>query len=154
MALCHRGHRPKTLEGLRLLPWLQEAARRDPKAIGYLLDCTKCRAQHPRLVRQMMKCGWEAPLDVATLSIRPEAWRHVAYEGDPPSTCAGYACSLPEVIETARARHHWNKGALAAFTRGEMPSENLLRAIEILDGESHRVESWLATPRDKGGGGP
>lgn len=108
-----------------------------------------------------MRCGYE-PEPSERLRPFAKAWQHQAYESMtdenghpiPVSTCPGYTCSLPEVLEVTRARVHWTKGQLALFTHGEQPSENLLRGIEILDGESHRVEAWLATPKEKGGGGP
>jgi hypothetical protein len=108
---------------------------------------------HGREARQYLGCGYEPVLDVATMCIPVTPWTHQGFSGEPATVCPGYTCSLPEVLEVARARLHWSKGQLVLFTGGDMPSANLLRGIEILDGESHRVEAWLMTPKEKGGGG-
>jgi hypothetical protein len=108
--------------------------------MSLLTDCDRCRRSTTRLVRQSMGCGYEPPppkrLPVA-------AWHH---EGDPrrepPTTCPGYTCNLPEVVYVSRARFHWTKGQLAAFLGGEPASEALLLAIELLEIEANRARDW------------
>jgi hypothetical protein len=67
------------------------------------------------------------------------------------TTCPGYTTMLPEVIEAARARTHWEKGQLEAFCGGE-PTEQLVVAVEIFDAAVGQYAYWRATPSKKGGG--
>ena len=68
-----------------------------------------------------------------------------------PSVCPGYTTRLPEVIEIARARLHWSKGAITAFCQGQ-PRGALLAGIEILEGASNEAQLWaMENPVKKGG---
>jgi len=103
--------------------------------------------------RQQMGCGFEPP---PPDSMRPyvSTWNGGSlpnYKGPKPTVCPGYSTTLPEVIEIARARAHWDKGELRSFTEGA-PSAGLLLGIEILDGALNAVTSWSHTDVAKGGG--
>ena len=126
------------IEGLRLLPWLQERIRNDRDVVDYLIDCDKCMETNTLLTRQSMGCGWEvAPL----VQIRVSPWTHAGYTDATPTTCAGYTTKLPEVIEINRARLHWSKGSIEQFCGGE-PSELIQRGIEILEGAANEANCW------------
>lgn len=124
------------IEGLRLLPWLQERIRNDRDVVEYLIDCDKCRMSTTETIRQAMGCGWEPRSEL--VQIRP--WQHQGYTGEPPTTCVGYTSKLPEVAEIARARLHWTKGSHDGLT------ENVLRGIEILEGAVNESGSWREEP--------
>lgn len=102
----------------------------------------------------MIGCGYLPPLpDHVRLSVwQPTPFSpKLGYRGPAATTCAGYVCGLPEVIEVVRARTHWTKGQLVAFTAGQ-PSEHLLAAVEILDAECSHYERWAQTAAADGGG--
>ena len=96
--------------------------------------------------RKEMGCGYE-PL--VPLGLRRRRWTHRAYRGPAPTVCAGYTTRLPEVLEAATERLHWDKGALT-----EPLSEPMKLAIEVLEGAALDVEAWLRKPAKEGGGGP
>lgn len=125
------------IEGLRLLPWLQERIRNDRNVVEYLIDCDKCMVTTERIQRQMIGCGWEPRNPGVCVS----AWTHAGYTDARPTTCAGYTTKLPEVIEINRARLHWNKGAIREFC-GKRPNENIQRGIEILEGAANEANCW------------
>lgn len=124
------------IEGLRLLPWLQERIRNDRETVGYLIDCDRCMQNNSAQIRQAMGCGWEPRIEGA----RP--WQHEGYTDAAPTACAGYTTKLPEVIEINRARLHWSKGALREFCGDQQPSELLMRGIEILEGAANEASCW------------
>lgn len=80
------------------------------------------------------------------------AWDHegrdTKHDGE-EKLCAGYVCRLPEVIEAARARMHWEKGALVSFCGGQQPSDHLLEAIEIFNHSVAELHHWQMTERNK-----
>lgn len=125
------------IEGLRLLPWLQERIRSDRDSVETLLDCSKCMASNDRTVRQTMGCGYEMPHP--TLEAHP--WQHSGYSDEAPTTCVGYTAKLPEVAEINRARMHAKNGMARDFLRGPA-SENLLRGIEILEASTSEASCW------------
>lgn len=94
-----------------------------------------------------MACGYLPP--VARVHLR--VWSHQGYRGPAPTVCVGYTSKLPEVIETSRARLHWSKGSLSAFTQGEQPTESLVVAIEVLDVETSQMENWVVSNPKKEG---
>ncbi len=122
----------------------------------YLMtDCEKCMEARTKTERQRnFGCGYEPALDGAT------GWDHPGRkkgDHDPPiETCIGYTRQLPEVIEVARAHHHWREGAglasVKSFCGGEEPDERLVAGIEFYAGATSERDSWLMTPKDKGGG--
>ena len=130
-----------------MLPWY-EHARRDPDAL-VISDCRKCLGSQPRMVRQSLACHYEPKIDNA------HPWDHqgrkpAPYEDKQPKMCAGYVCTLPQVVEARRAHLHWNKGQLDVIA--PEPTERLVECIEIYHYASNSLESWLMTPRSKGGG--
>lgn len=123
------------MEGLRALPWLQEARREMP---GHL-DCETCKASVEPALRQAMGCGWLAPT-------RARAWQHRGDPGDAYTTCAGYTTTLPDVTDTARAWVHWDKGQLALRVVGE-PSRSLLDGVELLSASIRARDAWALKPK-------
>lgn len=139
------------IEGLRLLPWVQEAARRDPDGMQLLTDCGKCKKMTTRAQRRSMGCGYEPRSDRASPWQPPGG--KAGYAGPTIEHCVGYTAALPEVVEVARARFHWDKGALALSLAGEPLSEGLQLGIEVLESASNCMQSWRMTPAIEGGGG-
>lgn len=130
---------------------MQEAAKRNPDGMSLLTDCSKCKTMTTRAQRQSMGCGYEPR------SSAPQPWQppdgKFGYAGPTVEHCAGYTTTLPEVIEVARARFHWEKGALG-LALGRAPlSEALELGIELLESASNRMQSWRMTPAIEGGGG-
>jgi hypothetical protein len=129
-----------------LWPWYETAKREGGLAIA---DCTKCKSTNPKEARQAWACPYEPP---APKHIPVRTWDHPGRTADPSEldergeqklkVCPGYACNLPEVIETARARIHWSKGSLDAFTAGEPAHERLVECIEVLDASISALQSW------------
>lgn len=131
------------IEGLRLLPWLKEAIRRDGDQVG-ISNCEECKASLAQLPRQAIGCGYEPK----TKLIQINMWHPPpAFSGPDPTVCAGYSTALPEVLETELARAHWSKGQNIG------DSEDLQHAVVILDGSFSELQSWLMTPAKEGGGG-
>lgn len=102
--------------------------------------------------RQMLGCGYESPGKLALGVWRSPTWKANAPD-DEPTTCVGYTSKLPEVIEASRAHAHWDKGDLRIATSGEVPTDALVLAVEVIASESHRTQEWLMTPAKDGGGG-
>lgn len=102
-------------------------------------NCAKCREKLSPEVRAFMSCGYEPETE------QRSAWSHRSGKAS-PTTCAGYLVNLPEVIEAARARSHWKHGSLRDFCAGQ-PSENIMQAVEIVDGEASEVESFVMTEK-------
>lgn len=107
-----------------------------------LNDCDACMKSCPRHTRQLLGCGYETPVEGVI------AWTGEGYDGPAPSTCIGYTRKLPEVIEVARARRHWDKGELRSFTEGEQPSRALVMAIEIMDSAANEVTAHYMAKKD------
>ena len=123
------------------------------KLIG-IDDCGRCRETTGRAQRQALGCGYEPPADDRIhLTVWQPPGGERGYRGDPLTVCAGYSCNLHEVIEAAIARKHWEHGAIVPACDGELPTEELLNSILVLDTESSALEGWLMTPAKDGGGG-
>jgi hypothetical protein len=120
--------------------------------------------ESPRDARQLLGCGYEPP---APKGVVVDTWKPpggpVGFDVGAPSeehpygelaprTCAGYTTRLPEVIEAARARLHWSKGQLEAFCGG-LPTEELVVAIEYVEGAYNACQHYYITPAKDGGGG-
>ena len=129
------------IEGLRLLPWLQERVRNDRQIVEYLIDCDKCMASTERIQRQAMGCGWEPRNPGAVVT----PWTHQGYTDTAPTTCVGYTTKLPEVIEINRARLHWKCGSIREFCKGA-PTDNIQRGVEILEGAANEASCWRPEP--------
>lgn len=107
--------------------------------IDHLTDCGKCKMQFDSTTRAAMGCGYEKPRDGA----RP--WSPKNFNGKWIGTelaCPGYTTNLPEVIETARGRIHWNKSSLRDFCGGEQPTDETLACIELLESSCNEMIAW------------
>lgn len=136
------------IEGLRLLPWFQEAARRE--LLGPTASCDDCMQARSKQTRQLMGCGYEpspAP-DVLPLVF---PWQGLGYTGPKVVVCPGYTTTLPEVIEIARSHLHWSKGSLTEFCRG-LVADSTIFGIEILEGASNEMQHWSIKHPIKDGG--
>jgi hypothetical protein len=119
--------------------------------MALLTDCETCMQGNDPQTRQAMGCGYEPPVELAPSVWCPPSGR-AGYQGRPPTVCPGYTTKLPEVREAVQAHAHWNKGAIVSYCGGEHPSEELLQAVVILDGERSALEGWRMTSVEEGGG--
>lgn len=113
-----------------------------------LNNCETCMQTSATIYRQSIGCGYEppAPREVHVIVHVPRGWKH-----ERPEVCPGYTTKLPEVIEVARARLHWSKGALAVALDGEPAHDMLLVGIELLESSSNECENLRMTPAKEGG---
>lgn len=110
--------------------------------MAILSDCSTCMHTTTQTRRQEMGCGFEPPAP-RPLVVRP--WRHRAQTGPKATLCPGYTTRLPQVIETARMRFHWQNGAVPRL------SEPMQRAIEILDGAANELDAFkIKEARERG----
>ncbi len=103
-----------------------------------------------RDIRRTMRCGLEPllPLSPDVSAWQPptdEIERH-AYNGPEATVCIGYTSKLPEVMEAAEARLHWEHGAIQSWCRGE-PTEALLEGIAILHISTNQASAWAMSQR-------
>lgn len=138
------------IEGLSALPWFKDAARRGSLGIE---DCETCMKNIGPQQRQALACGYLPRDERVHLTIWQPPGGQRGYQGPPLETCAGYSVHLPEVMEAAITRAHWKNGETVAACGGEMPTEDLMNSILILDAASSELEGWLMTPAKDGGGG-
>jgi hypothetical protein len=103
--------------------------------------------------RQSLGCGYLPRNDRVHLAVWQPPSGDRGYRGPDLTVCAGYTANLPEVVEATIARAHWKVGAVVPACGGEMPTEELLNSILVLDAAYSEVESWLMTPSKDGGGG-
>ena len=106
----------------------------------------------PKLERQYRGCGHEPRLDDhvrLTVWQPPSGNERAGYRGPEMTVCPGFTTRLPEVVETAMARRHWEHGNLASVGH----TEESLDAIVILDSQYSHLEAWLMVPSKDGGGG-
>lgn len=133
------GSKPKTIEGLRLLPFTADLP---------IFDCGKCLNGDKKMnlipqpigVRRLQACGF-LPRDPAVKRVFGVPLG-VDFE---PSCCPGYLTSLPEVVETRRLRPQWLKGTLALALRGKDVNEDLGPALDaqaIFDGSITQYQNW------------
>lgn len=104
-----------------------------------------------------MGCGYESKLPDAA-PVRP--WDH---QGRVPHSdekdergrfhlpvCPGYACALPDVIETTWAHAYWEKGELTQFCDGDIASPQLRSAIQHYAVEVAKSQDWeMKNPEKK-----
>lgn len=139
---------PKVIEGVRLLPWLELAARESKETVAHLRDCKTCMKERSVESRQMMGCGYEKPSPFAA------PWSHTAFkrpaDADPdrpyPTVCAGYTTKLPEVVEAARAHFHSERETFSSLV-GKRATPHLMTCIELMASEVNAVQAW--SMRDK-----
>jgi hypothetical protein len=140
------------MEGLQALVWWHEKIRRG--LVGSKSKCETCMQSMTTEARQLEGCGYEPPPEE---KLRPFVNPSVGlgYKGPNLTVCPGYSTSLPEVIEAARARMHWEKGGPHAIGVTDWRDDPLAEAVEILESEiSGDFRQWFALPASKGGGGP
>lgn len=137
------------IEGLRLLPWFQEAARRNSHAVEHLTDCDTCMQTRSVSTRQTMACGFAPPAPAGVAA----AWsfEYGARHAPRATTCIGYLLRLPEVREIVYGWKHWEKGQLAIYAQGD-PTELLVAGVGIFDDAAKSLQSWKSTPKNEGGG--
>ena len=132
------------IEGVRLLPWLQQATRRDPVGVAYLNDCEACMRERSKDLRQSMRCGFEPALDDPRASATWRADGFSGFDGLPgglASTCPGYTVHLPEVREVSWLHLWWSKGQLRDKL-GAAPSETVQMLVETLSAENSAAEAY------------
>lgn len=122
------------IEGVRLLPWFQESARKSKGAMRYLSDCKLCMEDNPEEIRRMMGCGFIP--DAPAPSTKPNGCELEV------SVCVGYTTKLPEVAEVTRARMWWDKAQLREWCDGEEPTAPLRACIEELEIQYGAVQSF------------
>lgn len=118
-----------------------------------IADCTKCKKMNSREQRQYLGCGYEPPIDRVRLTLWSPPSGSKAYSGPDPTMCAGYTTRLPEVQETSLLRLHWENGSLRDACGGELPTEETLVLVVILQGAYNSLQRWMMTPAKDGGGG-
>ena len=141
---------PKVIEGVRLLPWLELAARESKETVAHLRDCKTCMNQRSVESRQQMGCGYEKPSPFAS------PWVHTAFkrpaDADPekpyPTVCAGYTTKLPEVIEVARAHFHSERETFVSLI-GKRATPHLMTGIELMASEVNAVQTWSMRPKEQ-----
>lgn len=136
----------RRVEGLQALPWLHEARADDPT----FLDCDHCMKHNDYEIRRRMACGY-IPADE---HLRGMKWQPDPDSGIELTVCAGYSTSLPDVIDVARAYHHWKAGALRDVTGDQPPCPALLDCLTLLESTvltKQRVEHAKAAKTNKGG---
>jgi hypothetical protein len=102
--------------------------------------------------RQALGCGYE----VANPKLPPQPWSPASMSSKwsgKTETCHVYTTALPIVLDVIRARVHWEKNAAAfsAYCEGDA-TEQMLAAVEILDGAVNELNAWAMTSSDDGGG--
>jgi hypothetical protein len=119
------------IEGLRVLPWLQETRRERPDVP--LFNCDSCIKSTPVPLRREMGCGYLA-------GSTPPMW------GGPNGkleleTCPGYTTELPDVVDVARLYSWAEKGGLQRhrLTRPIIDGIDILRSA-VADVEVYSVE--------------
>lgn len=115
-------------------------------------DCETCMQTTPELQRQSLGCGYLPRPDRVHLTLWQPPTNERGYHGPSLTACAGYTANLPEVVEASIARAHWKVGAIVPYCDGEMPTEDLLNSVLVLDSEFSALEGWLMTPVADGGG--
>lgn len=120
------------IDGLRVLPWLEDARRKDPT----LLDCKMCMERNTDATRERMGCGWLPRIDPD----RVRTWSFGIDGLDSCETCPGYVAPLPDVIDVRETYPHWKTGQVASCVPGELP-ETLLAYLAILDGSIKALQA-------------
>lgn len=141
------------IEGLRLLPWLQQAHRFNPGSVDHLTNCEACMHDRSRELRQSIRCGYEPALATppianprdprASSTWAPDGFS--GFEGNAggyASTCPGYTTALPEVREVSWLHLWWSKSQLRDKLGGR-PTDLVQTLIETLAAETSAVEAHV-----------
>jgi hypothetical protein len=132
------------------LAWWSEAIKRG--LVGAQSKCETCMETQTNEQRQILGCGYVAPLDESRRRHIP-IWQGGSlpnYKGPKTTVCPGYSTALPEVIETVRAHRHWSKGNYQVADRE--PRDAQVIALEIFDASLSEYQSWSMTSEEDGGG--
>lgn len=130
------------IQGLLLLPWLKEQVRRNPHSVAHLTDCGRCKRDRSKEERLAMWCGYEQQPENPPAP--GEVWTHEGYDRDAfgaPTTCPGYACSLPAVIDVARLMPHFENGTIVDRCGGHVPAITYDR-IDLLSAQENAAHAW------------
>ena len=106
-----------------------------PNAREYL-DCSRCLESVPEIGRARWNCGLMAPADRLGPGFPTPPGAGVSSD-----ICPGYLITLPQVVETARARLHWERGCLSDRYEGEPLTGLLFDCLEILQAAIGDLES-------------
>lgn len=127
------------IEGVRVLPWFQDAVRRNKAEQEVFLDCERCMNDNPEFLRRSMGCGYLP--GAVRAGPGPDG-----FEGE-LTTCVGYTTKLPEVIEVSRARLWFEKGQVREWCEGEAPTLPLRFCIEEMEAQSNACQSHAMKPK-------
>jgi len=127
-------------------------------------DCTSCKKTVPLDQRKHLRCGWikggvvrdeDDHEKVFGDWKKPLMYRGVrgsTYGGRlGPTTCPGYSCGLPQVIEVARA-WGWEKRGSLAFqieAREWLVTPAFLDLVDLFSSEQAESERWDFEQRHK-----
>jgi hypothetical protein len=126
------------IEGLRVLPWFQDALKDNADVMP--LPCNECIERVDPVLRQHMGCAFLPPVEGAVV------WDAEGKVSPPPTTCPRYTTSLPDVADIVRAWQWHEKGELAVVAPA--PSQALLDGVELF---SDAMAVWRDTRPKKGG---
>jgi len=116
---------------------------KNPQSRNYL-NCSTCEKDLPANVRARWNCGFLTPKK----RVGPGFPSPAGWEAD-KDICPGYIIQLPQVIEVARARVHWNKGLLRERYEGEELTGVLLDGLELLEGYVQDLEIQISNEGNK-----
>lgn len=139
------------IEGLRALPWLEEARSKDGQKDT--LDCDACMERTTYQIRQRMRCGYLPDGEHIDDSMR---WIPDGMSAKDVTICPGYTTTLPEVIDAIANYHHYETGQITEACGGP-PAPSLLHVISILKGavlskDAYRMREQAKKNQQNGGG--
>jgi len=107
--------------------------------------------------REMMRCGrMPAPSNVSedgrSFVRNGQTWSFRTAPQLDAGTCAGFASTLPEVLEVVQAYPQWKERTLTEWL-GELPTKNLLTSLSMIDAGKVIVEERRREKAKEGGGG-
>jgi hypothetical protein len=133
----------KLIQGLLLLPWVQQARseqqkENNPKYDEYL-NCGTCRisttAKRQWHCSQIPSKDWIGPGFVGAIT-----WPEY-------DTCPGHLIQLPQVIQAARLYLWWGKSQLALAAGVEQVPSIVMTSIELLRSAESAVEAEMMRPK-------
>lgn len=131
------------IEGIRALPWIEEARSKDGQSD--LLTCDKCMQFNSEQIRRVMRCGFIPEGD----HVKGMFWQP---EGHDLTVCAGYTTSLPEVVDAIANYDHYETGNLHYACGGD-PQPVLLQAVALLRGSVRSKDAYRMREQAKKNGG-
>ncbi len=130
------------IEGLRVLPWIQDALSKDKEHFD---PCDVCMQNNSVEIRQEMGCGFEPRGPV----VRP--WMHTGMSFE-PQHCPVYTTALPEVHDVMLAVGSCGQGGLATLPvlcGGSCPPRALTSGCQLLMASQSEILSWKSDPKNK-----